>query len=129
MQTHIKILCTAMLAVAIILSMATGAFATEQGHVHNWVLQDGGPRGHSLKCDGCSQSKLEAHTVDSSEICTVCGYYYHTHSWQRAWSDDYFHCMVCSGCGDEKTTTHSNNNAGICTVCGHTPHERVRSMK
>ena len=125
MQTHIKILCTAMLAVAIILSMATGVLATEQGHVHNWVLQDGGPRGHSLKCDGCGQTKLEDHTVDSSEICTVCGVYYHTHNWQCAWSNDTFHNMVCSGCGEEKTTTHSKDNEGICKVCGHTPHEHV----
>ena len=71
MQTHIKILCTAMLAVAIILSMATGVLATEQEHVHNWVLQSGGSRGHTMKCDGCGQSKLEDHTVDSAEICTV----------------------------------------------------------
>lgn len=125
MQKYIKMLLTVVLAFAIILSMATGVLATEQEHVHNWVLQEGGLRGHTLKCDGCGQTKFEDHTVDSSEICTVCGVYYHTHNWQCAWSDDQMHNMVCSGCGEEKTTTHSKDSEGVCTVCGYTPHEHI----
>ncbi len=123
MQKHIKMLLTVVLAFAIILSMATGVLATEQEHVHNWVLQGGGPGGHSFRCDGCGQYKTEDHTVDSAGNCTVCSY--HIHIWQRAWSNDQFHCMVCSGCGEERTTTHSKDNEGVCTICGHTPHEHI----
>ena len=116
-------LFTLVLAFVIILSMATGVLATEQEHVHNWVLQGGGPRGHSFRCDGCGQYKSEDHTVDSSGNCTVCSY--HIHIWQHAWSDDQFHCMVCSGCQEKKTVTHSKDSAGVCTICGHTPHEHI----
>ena len=115
----------AALVFTIILHITTGAMATEQEHDHNWVLQGGGSRGHSYMCDGCGQSKLEDHTLDSSEICTICGYYQHTHNWQYPWADDQFHNMVCSGCGEEKTITHSKDNAGVCTVCGYRPHEHV----
>ena len=82
MRKNFQILLTAVWVFTIILSMATGTFAAEQEHIHNWVVQGGGSRGHTMKCTGCGESKLEDHTVDSSEICTVCGVYYHTHSWQ-----------------------------------------------
>ncbi len=125
MRKYIQMLLTVVLAFAIILSMATGVLATEQEHIHEWVLKSGGRHGHNFECNGCGQLKLEDHTVDSAEICTVCGYYQHTHNWQCAWSSDYWHCMVCSGCGEEEESTHRNNNAGICTICGHTPHEHI----
>ena len=114
---------TIVLAFAVVLCLATGVLATEQEHVHNWVLQDGGSRGHVLKCDGCGETKLENHIVDSAEICTVCGVYYHTHNWQYMWSDDSCHNMVCSGCQQEKTLLHTNDSEGVCTACGYTPHE------
>ena len=78
MKKRNRMLLMVVLVFAVVLNMATGVLATEQEHDHNWVLQGGGSRGHTFICDGCGQSKLEDHTVDSSEICTVCGVYYHT---------------------------------------------------
>lgn len=124
MKKKIRMLLSLMLASAIILSMATGVLATEQEHVHNWVLQVGGRQGHFLKCDGCDQTKLEDHTVDSSEICTVCGVYDHTHNYQCESADSQYHKIVCSGCGEEKTATHSFDDQ-TCTVCGYTKHEHI----
>ena len=123
MKKRNRMLLMVVLVFAVVLNMATGVLATEQEHDHNWVLQGGGPRGHSFRCDGCGQYKSEDHTVDSSGNCTVCSY--HIHIWQRAWSDNQFHCMVCSGCQEKKTVTHSKDSAGVCTICGHIPHEHI----
>ena len=125
MKVNIRILLTVVLFFTVILSMATGVLATEEEHIHNWVLQESDSKGHSMKCDGCEQTKYEDHTVDSSEVCTVCGVYFHTHSWEVAWSNDSWHCMVCSGCQKDKTTTHTKDSAGVCEICGHTPHEHI----
>lgn len=126
MRTNIKRLIIMMLAFTFVLSIATGALATEEEHIHNWVLQDGSFQGHTMVCDGCGNSMLENHTLDSSGICTVCGFFVqHTHDWQFLWSDDHWHCLTCSGCGEQKTNTHSKDSEGICKVCGYTPHEHI----
>lgn len=126
MKKRNRMLLTAVLVLAVVLNMATGVLATEEEHVHNWVLKSSGSRGHTMTCDGCNQSKLEDHTIDSSsETCTVCGFYEHIHNWQCAWSDDYWHCMVCSGCQEEKTLSHTKDSAGVCKVCGHMPHKHI----
>lgn len=124
MKNRNRMLLMVVLVFAVILNMATGVLATEQEHDHNWVYQGGGgKRGHSVTCDGCGQTKLVDHTVDSSGNCTVCSY--HIHIWQREWYADGFHGLVCSGCQEKKTETHSKDSAGVCTVCGYTPHEHT----
>lgn len=77
MQNRIRMLVSVLLAIALILSVTLGVTATEPEHEHEWAIQNRGSQGHGLICNICGEKQHEAHTVDSSEICIVCGYLSH----------------------------------------------------
>ena len=79
-------------------------------------------------CDGTKED-VEAHTFDSNNTCTVCGYtktVSHVHSYSSEWSkDENQHWKVCTStvgtCDAPRAAVeaHNFNQWNFCTVCGY----------
>lgn len=127
MQNRIRILLSMVLALAIILSLATGALATEQEHVHNWQRTKADVMFHTMVCSDCGESKTITHTFDSAECCTVCGYQEHEHVWQYGGEFyDYSQKLTCTKCDSTSTAAHNYGSDGICHVCGYGSKEAAK---
>lgn len=122
MQKRIRILLSMMLVFSVILSLATGALATEQEHVHNWQRTKANTMFHTMVCSGCGESKTITHTFDGTECCSVCGYQVHECVWQYGghFYDDE-HEMCCTKCDATTIEDHNYGSDGKCTVCGQPP--------
>lgn len=78
-------------------------------------------------CDG-TREDVEAHTFDSENTCTVCGYtktVSHIHSYSTEWThDESTHWHACTStvgtCDAPKAdeARHTFNSSSVCTVCG-----------